>query len=217
MLGSRQPTQEELDEPPSVPPAADQLRRRLLKTANIDLTSIDTDELSPRWGGNGKKGSHTDLLLGCGDYHTDWMSLLNTILSFYTRKFPWFWNLKYSCLYPCLKSCEDGAPQIGDHEQEEDDEEDTEGEKREQEQVEAEEEEEQREEDHEAEREELNEETQQREEDECADYPECTSLCFRESDGEKSLDLTESPRPLSQETRNLTASELLLNKSVDTR
>lgn len=48
MLGSRQPTQEELDEPPAVPPAADQLRRRLLKTANIDLTSIETDELSPR-------------------------------------------------------------------------------------------------------------------------------------------------------------------------
>uniref|UniRef100_A0A672GNJ7 Uncharacterized protein n=1 Tax=Salarias fasciatus TaxID=181472 RepID=A0A672GNJ7_SALFA len=38
-----------------------------------------------------------------------------------------------------------------------------------------------------------------------------------ESDGEKSLDLPESPRPLSQETRNLTASELLLNKLVKTR
>lgn len=79
------------------------------------------------------------------------------------------------------------------------------------------EEEEQREEDHEVEGGELNEEAQQREEDECADDPECTSLGFRESDGEKSLNLTESPRPLSQETRNLTASELLLNKSVDTR
>ena len=48
MLGSRQPTQEELDEPPAVPLAADQLRRRLLKTANIDLSSFETDELSPR-------------------------------------------------------------------------------------------------------------------------------------------------------------------------
>lgn len=141
----------------------------------------------------------------------------NTILSFYTCKFPLFLNLKYPCLCPCLKSSEDGDPQKGDHDREEDEEEDTEGEKREQEQVETEEEEEQREEDHEVEREELNEITQQREEDECADDPESTSLGFRESDGEKSLDLTESPRPLSQETRNLTASELLLNKSVDTR
>uniref|UniRef100_A0A669F886 Uncharacterized protein n=1 Tax=Oreochromis niloticus TaxID=8128 RepID=A0A669F886_ORENI len=47
MLVSRQPTQEELDEPPAVSPAADQLRRRLLKEANIDMTSFDTDELSP--------------------------------------------------------------------------------------------------------------------------------------------------------------------------
>ncbi|XP_041801905.1 piezo-type mechanosensitive ion channel component 2 [Chelmon rostratus] len=158
MLGSRQPTQEELDEPPAVPPAAaDQLRRRLLRTANIDLTS-ETDELSP--------------------------------------------------------SCEDGGPQKEAHEREEDEEEDTKGEmecEQEQERPEEVEEEEQREEDHEVEGGELNEEAQQREEDECADDPECTSLGFRESDGEKSLDLTESPRPLSQETRNLTASELLLN------
>lgn len=48
MLCSRQPTQEELDEPPVVPPATDQLRPRLLRTANIDLTSAETEELSPR-------------------------------------------------------------------------------------------------------------------------------------------------------------------------
>lgn len=48
MLGSRQPTQEELDEPPTMQPAAHPLRRRLLKTANLDLTSMETDELSPR-------------------------------------------------------------------------------------------------------------------------------------------------------------------------
>ncbi|XP_072304739.1 piezo-type mechanosensitive ion channel component 2 [Eucyclogobius newberryi] len=41
------------------------------------------------------------------------------------------------------------------------------------------------------------------------------SLCFRDSDAEKSLDLPLSPRPLSQETRNLTASELLLNKMFE--
>ena len=73
------------------------------------------------------------------------------------------------------------------------------------------------EEDCEIEREiELDEEQPQKEEeDECNEYPECTLVGFRESDEEKSLDLTESPRPLSQDTRNLTASELLLNKSVD--
>ncbi|XP_038577867.1 piezo-type mechanosensitive ion channel component 2 [Micropterus salmoides] len=153
MLGSRQPTQEELDEPPTMQPAAHPLRRRLLKTANLDLTSVETDELSP--------------------------------------------------------SCEDAAPQMEGHEQEEDDEEeDTEGEtKCEQVQAVTEEEEErqQREEDREVER----------EEDECADYPECTLLGFRENDGETSLDLKESPRPLSQETRNLTASELLLNNMFE--
>lgn len=36
-----------------------------------------------------------------------------------------------------------------------------------------------------------------------------------ESHGEKSPDLPDSPRPLSQDARNLTASELLLNKSVE--
>ncbi|XP_070695122.1 piezo-type mechanosensitive ion channel component 2 [Pempheris klunzingeri] len=158
MLGSRQPTQEELDEPLAVSPAAEKLRRRLLRTANVDLTSVEIDELSP--------------------------------------------------------SCEDGDLQKEDHEQKEDDEEDTKGEaKCEQEQGEAEEEEEQehREEDHE----EMNEETQRRDEDECGDYPECTSLSFRESDGEKSLDCAGSPRPLSEETRNLTASELLLNNMFE--
>ncbi|XP_062282616.1 piezo-type mechanosensitive ion channel component 2 [Scomber scombrus] len=50
MLGSRQPTQEELDEPPTVMSAADQLRRRLLKTANFDMHSFETDEDLPREG-----------------------------------------------------------------------------------------------------------------------------------------------------------------------
>ncbi|KAM7412257.1 hypothetical protein PAMA_021957 [Pampus argenteus] len=154
MLGSRQPTQEELDEPPAVTPPANQLRQRLMKTTNIDLT----DEVSP--------------------------------------------------------SCEEGAPQKEDDEDHDEDDEDTgEEKKREQEQEETEEKDkaEQREDDCEEERDEWDNETQQREEDECPDCPECTSLGFREGDGEKSLDLTESPRPLSQETRNLTASELLLN------
>ncbi|KAG9339696.1 hypothetical protein JZ751_023342 [Albula glossodonta] len=42
MLGSRQPTQDELDDVP-IPPAADQLRRKLLKSANMDLPSYDGD------------------------------------------------------------------------------------------------------------------------------------------------------------------------------
>ncbi|XP_060912625.1 piezo-type mechanosensitive ion channel component 2 [Labrus mixtus] len=159
MLGSRQPTQEELDEPPAVPPAADQLRRRLLRTTNIDLTSAGPDETSP--------------------------------------------------------SSEDGSPISGDHRQKEDDEVDSEGEvEYELDQKESEEEKDQ-EEDYEMEREEQNKQTQQREEDECADDQECMSLGFRESDGEKSLDLTEPLKPLSQETRNLTASELLLNNMFE--
>uniref|UniRef100_A0A7N8XGX8 Piezo-type mechanosensitive ion channel component n=1 Tax=Mastacembelus armatus TaxID=205130 RepID=A0A7N8XGX8_9TELE len=72
---------------------------------------------------------------------------------------------------------------------------------------------EEQQEDHEVKRE--DEEQQQKEEDESAEYPGCSSLGFRESDGEKSLDLSESPRPLSHETRNLTASELLLNNMFE--
>lgn len=60
------------------------------------------------------------------------------------------------------------------------------------------------------------EEAELREDEEHTEYG-SVSLGFRDSDGEKSLDLPESPRPLSQETRNLTASELLLNKSVSKR
>ncbi|XP_008287485.1 piezo-type mechanosensitive ion channel component 2 [Stegastes partitus] len=163
MLGSRQPTQEELDEPPAMLPAAAQLRRRLLKEANVDLTSFDTDELSP--------------------------------------------------------SREDGATRKEDHEQEEDDDERTEeGESKyeqEQEEEQEEEEEEDQQEHSEVERDELDEQSQHSEEDERAKYPECTSLELIESGDEKSLDLPESPRPLSQETRNLTASELLLNNMFE--
>lgn len=70
-------------------------------------------------------------------------------------------------------------------------------------------------EDGEVEDDELSKKSWYREEDEGAEYPEQASLSFMESDGEKSLDLPDSPRPLSQEARNLTASELLLNKSVE--
>lgn len=56
----------------------------------------------------------------------------------------------------------------------------------------------------------MDEETQHSEEGYCAHYPECTSLDLRETDDENSP--PESPRPLTEETRNLTASELLLNK-----
>uniref|UniRef100_UPI0037E7B47C piezo-type mechanosensitive ion channel component 2 n=1 Tax=Semicossyphus pulcher TaxID=241346 RepID=UPI0037E7B47C len=158
MLGSRQPTQEELDEPPPVPPAADQLRRRLLRTANIDLTSDGTDEISP--------------------------------------------------------SYEDGEPLREDHKQKEDDEEDIEDEIIHEHKDKETEEEKQQTEDCDMLREELKEETQQSQ-DEGSDYQVCMSLGFRDSDDEKSLDLTEPLKPLSQETRNLTASELLLNNMFE--
>ncbi|KAM6977730.1 piezo-type mechanosensitive ion channel component 2 [Aplochiton taeniatus] len=44
MLGSRQPTLDLLDDPPMLLPAANQLRRQLLKTNNVDMTSFDGDE-----------------------------------------------------------------------------------------------------------------------------------------------------------------------------
>uniref|UniRef100_A0A8C8DUB8 Piezo-type mechanosensitive ion channel component n=1 Tax=Oryzias sinensis TaxID=183150 RepID=A0A8C8DUB8_9TELE len=46
-------------------------------------------------------------------------------------------------------------------------------------------------------------------------YADCGSVDHRESDGERSIELSESSRPLSQETRNLTASELLLNNMFE--
>lgn len=118
----------------------------------------------------------------------------------------WFLKVRFM-IHSFLKSHEEQKER---HEQEEDDEKQTEVEMK------CEEEQEQRE-DPEVEKEEQDEESLQREEEEGAEYPEWTSLDLRDSDGEKSLDLTESPRPLSQETRNLTASELLLNKLVDTK
>ncbi|XP_068607432.1 piezo-type mechanosensitive ion channel component 2 [Brachionichthys hirsutus] len=158
MLISRQPTQEQLEQPPAVPPAADQLRRRLVRSVNIDLNSAETEDLSP--------------------------------------------------------SCEDGATHQEEQAQEEGEEEGEDGESERGGEEEA-EEEEQQENACEGEREELNEKSEQREEDECGDYPECTSFSLKESDGEKSFDLPETPRPLSQETRNLTASELLLNNMFE--
>ncbi|XP_075993194.1 piezo-type mechanosensitive ion channel component 2 [Genypterus blacodes] len=155
MLGSRQPTQEELDDPPDAapPPAADHLRRRLLKTANVDMNSFDNDEAA---------------------------------------------------------SLEDGAPQRDVHKKQEEEEEDEE-----EEEIEGERTREQgkvgRDEEEEHPEVEAMALEERREEDECLDYPESTSLGLREGDDEISLDLLESPRPLSQETRNLTASELLLN------
>ncbi|XP_036801684.1 piezo-type mechanosensitive ion channel component 2 [Oncorhynchus mykiss] len=44
LLGSRQPTLDELDDPPILQAAADQLRRKLLKTTKLDLDSFDTED-----------------------------------------------------------------------------------------------------------------------------------------------------------------------------
>ncbi|XP_074537420.1 piezo-type mechanosensitive ion channel component 2 [Halichoeres trimaculatus] len=158
MLGSRQPTQEELDEPPTVLPAADQLRRRLLRTTNFDLTSVGPEDIS---------------LTG------------------------------------------DGSPLGEDCVQNEDKEEDAVEEVEPEQEYQIPEAEQQPKVDFEKEEEEPEEDPQQREADECADDPECISLGFREGDGEKSLDLSEPLKPLSQETRNLTASELLLNNMFE--
>lgn len=75
--------------------------------------------------------------------------------------------------------------------------------------------EEEEKEEEEKEEEELSKKSWHGEEDKGAEDPDQASLGFLERDGEKSLDLPDSPRPLSQEARNLTASELLLNKSVE--
>lgn len=140
-----------------------------------------------------------------------------TLFEFSTRDFILELAVLNISHWPFFKSHEDGVLQKEEQGQEED----TDGEKepeQEHEETGEEETEEQQEEDHEVMREEREQEKQQKDDDdECAEHPECASLGFRESDGEKSLDLPDSPRPLSQETRNLTASELLLNKLVNTR
>ncbi|XP_077433447.1 piezo-type mechanosensitive ion channel component 2 isoform X2 [Vanacampus margaritifer] len=149
MLGSRQPTQEELDEPPGTAPD-NNLRKRLLKSANVDWTSYEADELSP--------------------------------------------------------SCE--ANPVEKEEDVEEDEDEKWSEQEESDEME-------RQQDEAVEGEELLDESQQIEEDDYLQYPECTSLGFREEIIEISMDGSESPRPLSQERRNLTASELLLNKMFE--
>ncbi|XP_076122839.1 piezo-type mechanosensitive ion channel component 2 [Alosa pseudoharengus] len=47
LLGSRQPTLEDLDEPPPPPNTGLELRRKLLKSARIDLSSFDSDKPPP--------------------------------------------------------------------------------------------------------------------------------------------------------------------------
>lgn len=123
-----------------------------------------------------------------------------------------------------LYSPEGGSPQQEERKKEEDEQEDREGETLSEQKEERKfddeddgdgDDDERREEDYELEKVELDDTTKQRDDSgEYLDYPHCISLDLRASDDEKSHDLTPSPRPLSQESRNLTASELLLNKSV---
>lgn len=126
-----------------------------------------------------------------------------------------------------LYSPEGGSPQQEERKKEEDEQEDGEGETLSEQKEERkfddednvdgddDDDDERREEDYELEEVELDDTTKQRDDsDEHLDYPHCISLDLRASDDEKSHDLTPSPRPLSQESRKLTASELLLNKSV---
>ncbi|KAM4738104.1 piezo-type mechanosensitive ion channel component 2 [Anableps anableps] len=158
MLGSRQPTQEELDEPPVLLPAS-QLRRRLMKEANIDQSSFETDDLPQ---------SQEDDDYDHEDPNQDEDIEKNEEV--------------------CEKSDQDQQEEDEDNHQDYP----------------------------ELEKDELDEELQQREKTEYPRYIECTSLDKQESEEEKSLNLTESPRPLTQETRNLTASELLLNNMFET-
>ncbi|XP_027880624.1 piezo-type mechanosensitive ion channel component 2 [Xiphophorus couchianus] len=154
MLGSRQPTQEELDEPPVALPAS-LLRRRLIKEANIDHCSFENDILP--------------------------------------------------------QSQEDDDHQHDDPKQDEDVEKDEEvSEKSDQDQKVEDGDDQQ---DHpDLEKDEVDEKLQQREEGEYPRYVECASMTNQQSEEEKSL---ESPAPLTQETRNLTASELLLNNMFE--
>ncbi|XP_015233211.1 PREDICTED: piezo-type mechanosensitive ion channel component 2-like [Cyprinodon variegatus] len=161
LLVSRQPTQEELDEPPVVAPAS-QLRRRLIKEANIDQSSFETDDLPQSQGDSDDNDDH---------HHQDPIQdedVLNTA----------------------------EISEKSDLDQKEVDKED-------------------QQDDPGLKKDELDEELQQREEGGFSRYMECISLDRQESKEEKSLNLTETPRPLTQETRNLTASELLLNNMFE--
>ncbi|KAK5599952.1 hypothetical protein CRENBAI_012981 [Crenichthys baileyi] len=157
MLGSRQPTQEELDEPPGIPPPP-QLRQRLIKEANIDLSSFDSDDLPQSQGDDDHDHEDTKQ-----DEDVE-------------------------------KDAE--ISETSDQEQKEEDKDD-------------------QQDDPELEKDGLDEELQHRKEGEFPRYIECTSLDKQESDEEKSVNLTQSSRPLTQETRNLTASELLLNSMFE--
>ncbi|KAL4646317.1 piezo-type mechanosensitive ion channel component 2-like [Arapaima gigas] len=56
MLGSRQPTQEDLDETPDLPQPSNQQRRKLVKSGKIDLPSFDAD-------GHFLNAEHEDLMV----------------------------------------------------------------------------------------------------------------------------------------------------------
>ncbi|CAL8369473.1 unnamed protein product [Lota lota] len=198
LLGSRQPTQEELDEPPCLQPAADQLRRRLLKTTRIDMGSLDDEDAPPS-----VAGDVSQTQVECREEEEE------------EEK----------------KELEERREEEEDKQGRYDEEEDK-SERREEEEDkqgrydEEEDKSEQREEEEDkealcevvAQRDQALEEEEQtweRAEDHERLYPECTSLNLRDSVERKSFDIPESPRPLSQETRNLTASELLLNNMFE--
>ncbi|XP_028308279.1 LOW QUALITY PROTEIN: piezo-type mechanosensitive ion channel component 2 [Gouania willdenowi] len=145
MLGSRQPTQEKLDEPPAMSPAGNQFRRRLLKEGNVDMSTFDEEKLKLR---KQKEGSVIDV--DDKEDHTE---------------------SEKTCLH------EGEEKQMEEQQQ-----------------------------DLETVHNKLHKETQRMEDN----HPDCTSLYSGDFD-KNSLDVPESPRPLSQETRALTASELLIN------
>ncbi|XP_031649162.1 piezo-type mechanosensitive ion channel component 2-like [Oncorhynchus kisutch] len=170
LLGSRQPTLDELDDPPLLQPTAEQLRRKLLKTANLDL----------------------DLLYIL--FHIYSLSI-HLYKLFYLNSV--FDSILLLSIITFFSSHDDTVP----------DKEGREGEdafKKEGESTAGEE--------YRMEKEEWREEEEE-EREKAVMFSGFISLDYLECD-EKCDDFPDSPRPLS-ETRNLTASELLLNNMFD--
>ncbi|XP_019907528.3 piezo-type mechanosensitive ion channel component 2 [Esox lucius] len=188
LLGSRQPTQDELEDPPLLQPADEKLRWKLLKTANIDLSSFDCESPPPREDGEGEEAVPDKEDCEGEEAVSD----------------------KEDCegeeAFPDKQDCEgeEAVPDKEDCEGEEavPDKEDGEGEDAYK-----------TEGDYRMEMDEWKVKEKQEEREKAVILVESISLEYLEFD-KCSEDFPESPRPLS-ESRNLTASELLLNNMFD--
>ncbi|CAL8261289.1 unnamed protein product [Gadus morhua 'NCC'] len=221
LLGSRQPTQEELDDPPGPQPTADLLRRRLLKTPRIDMGSPEDEAPPPSVPGDVSQTEGESR-----EEEEEEEEEGNKELEKEVEEEEG--NSEH------LDEVEDKSEHLDEEEDKSEhrDEEEDKSERCEEEEdisERCEEEEDKLERREEEEDKEVwfevvkirlqaledEEQTGERPEYHERLYPECTSLDLRDSVEEKSCDVPESPRPLSQETRNLTASELLLNNMFE--